>query len=316
MARPLSWTDVRGGLIALGVIVAAAFVILTFLRVGAVHGDSVRVYALTGQAAGLSKGSEVWLSGQKIGKVTRIEFLPVAADTSRRILVEMQVLSRYLPAVHHDATAQIRAGGSFIGAVVMYLTPGTTRSLQLAEGDTVAAKGSGELDQAKAQFGAVTTELPAIMKNVHALVSELNATRGTVGAALNGPGLKALSETRLQTLRVMKRVGNNGTAGLVMRGGLTAKAGHVMARVDSVRALLSSSRTSLGRFRRDTTLAAEVDDIRRELAQVQQSLDEPRGTAGRVLHDSGITNALAGARQEMTLLLADLRKHPSRYISF
>jgi hypothetical protein len=60
----------------------------------------------------------------------------------------------------------------------------------------------------------------------------------------------------------------------------------------------------------------EVADIRRELAQVQQSLDEPRGTAGRILHDSGMTNALAGAQREMTLLFADLKKHPFRYISF
>ena len=96
---------------------------------------------------------------------------------------------------------------------------------------------------------------------------------------------------------------------------MTRGANHVMAQVDSVRALLSSRRTSLGRFRRDSTLAGQVDDIRRELAVVQSSLEEPRGTVGRALRDSALTTSLGDARREMTLLLEDLKKHPRRYIS-
>ena len=66
--------------------------------VGALHGDTFRVYALVGEARALAAGSEVWLSGQKVGKVTRISFQPVSVDTSRRILIEMQkeVYSRFL----------------------------------------------------------------------------------------------------------------------------------------------------------------------------------------------------------------------------
>jgi hypothetical protein len=88
-----------------------------------------------------------------------------------------------------------------------------------------------------------------------------------------------------------------------------------MARTDSVRALLASRNTSLGRFRRDSTLAGEVSDIRNELTLVRAALDEPRGTAGRVLHDSAVTSALGQAQQEMTLLLADIKKNPRRYLS-
>ena len=89
-----------------------------------------------------------------------------------------------------------------------------------------------------------------------------------------------------------------------------------MARADSVRALVGSSSTSLGRFRRDSTLLAEVADIRDELARVRASLDESRGTAGRVLHDSAAFSALGDAQREMTLLFADMKKHPLRYNPF
>lgn len=316
MARQLSWSDVRGGLIALVVLVVAALGILRFLRVGALHGDTIRVYALVGGARGVTPGSEVWLSGQKIGKVTRIEFLPPSTDTSRRIVMEMRILSQYRPAVHSDATAQVGAGGSLVGAMVVSLTPGTARTAPLADGDTILAKPQADVDGATGQFGAVTRELPAIAGNVKLLVSELQSERGTIGAMFNGPGLAGIRETRRQTSRVMGRMQGRGTVARIMDGGLTARASRVMSRVDSVRALLASNRTTLGRLRRDSTLMTEVGNIREELAKVQQSLDEPRGTAGRVMHDSAFATALAGARQEMTLLFADMKKHPTRYLSF
>jgi hypothetical protein len=100
-----------------------------------------------------------------------------------------------------------------------------------------------------------------------------------------------------------------------MRGGLTNRAGRVMARVDSVRTLLASPNTSLGRFRRDSTLLAEVDDIRNELTLVRASLDEPRGTVGRALKDSALTTSLGQAQHEMTLLMADIKNNPRRYLS-
>ena len=317
MARPLSWSDVRGGLVALAVLVGVAFGVLRYLRVGALHGDTVHVYALVSEARGLTPGSEVWLNGQKIGKVSRIDFRPVAtSDTSTRLLVEMQVLSAYRDAVHKDATAQIRAGGSLIGAVVMYLTPGTVRTASIDEGDTVRATPQSDFEGASAKLGEATSEVEPILANVKVMMAGMQSTRGTIGAFMNGPGFGQLGEARIRASRVVNRLSGGGTAGLVMRGGLSARAGVVLSRVDSVRALLASPHTSLGRFRRDSTLLANVADIRGQLAEVQQDLDESRGTAGRVLHDSAATSALAGAQREMTLLLADLKAHPLRYLSF
>jgi len=48
---------------------------------------------------------------------------------------------------------------------------------------------------------------------------------------------------------------------------------------------------------------------------VRASLDESRGTVGRAMHDSALTNTLGEAQQEMSLLFADFKKHPLRYLS-
>ena len=317
MARSLTWSDVRGGLVACLVIVVVAFGILRYMRVGALHGDTFVLYALVSEARGVTTGSEVWLSGQKIGKITGIHFrAPTVADTAARIEIAMEVLEEHRAALRRDAVAQIRSGGSIIGPPVVYLHPGTTRSTPIQPGDTLRMLVQSDFQEATAQFGAATAELPAVMSNVSALGAKLRSTEGTIGAMMNGPGLVELERARAQASRLVTALGSGrGSVGPVMRGGLTTRAGRVMARVDSVRALLASPSTSIGRFRKDSTLMAEVGDVREELARVRAALEGPEGTLGRSQRDSAVIDALGRAQQEMTLLFADIRKNPRRYLS-
>ncbi len=319
MARRLAWSNVRGGLIAIAVIVGIAVATLKYARVGALRGERMRLYAAVGAARGVLKGSEVWLLGQKVGKITDIRFRsPSESDTTTRVLVEMEVLARYRDALHRDAEAQIRAGGSVIGAMVVYLTPGSPGAPPIREGDTLRAKPQSDVEQATAQFGAVTRELPTIVNNVNAIRSELQSTRGAAGALLRASGERGpLQGTGAQMARLRQRLGDRrGSLGRIMHGDLGTRATRVLARADSVRALVRSPSSSLGRLRKDSTLIAEVRDIREELGDVRAALAESRGTAGRVLHDSAVFSALGEVHREMTLLVADLKKHPLRYSPF
>ena len=318
MARSLAWSDVRGGAFAAAAIVLVALATLKYSRLGTLHGDTMPLYAHVGEARGLLVGSEVWLSGQKIGKVTGIRFLPPSvADTSARIEIAMDILTSHRGAFHRDAVAQIRAGGSFIGAPVVYINPGTMKAGAIQAGDTVTTHPQADVEGASGQMSMASREFPVIIKNVRELTTQLQGTGGTVGAFLNGPGGAAqLARSQALAAQLGARLSGAGTVGRFMKGSLTSHAQVVMARADSVRALLASPNTSLGRFRKDSTLLAEVGDIRDQLAKVQAELDHSRGTAGRVLHDSAITNSLVEAQHQMTLLFADIKKHPLRYLVF
>lgn len=316
MARRLSWSDVRGGFIACIVLVVAAVAILKFSRVGALHGDTFPLYATVGDASGVMKGTEVWLSGQKIGKITDITFRsPQSSDTLHRVAIAMEVLSKYSDALRRDAVGQIRAGGSFIGPAVVYLTPGTKDGAPIEPGDTVRIKPAPDFNRATTQLDAAAKDLPVIVSNVNVLRAELQATRGTMGAFMNGPPMGELSRAKIRVNELRGSLRADGTVGRLMSGELTARAKGAMARADSVRALVASTNTSLGRFRRDSTLLASVGEIRDELAQLRAQLDSPDGTAGRFARDSAITLQLAEAQNQMTLLFADIRKHPLRYLS-
>ena len=167
MARRLAWSNVRGGLVAIAVIVGICVATLKYARVGALRGDRIHLYVVVDAARGILTGSEVWLMGQKVGKISDIRFRsPSESDTSTRVMVELEVLEKYREAMHRDAVAQIRPGGSLIGAMVVYLYPGTTSTPTIRDGDTVRAKPQSDGESATAQLGAATKELPAIMGDV------------------------------------------------------------------------------------------------------------------------------------------------------
>ena len=320
MARRLTWSDVRGGAIAAIALVVIAAATLKYSRLGTLHGDTMPLFARVGEARGLLVGSEVWLSGQKVGKVVEIVFrAPTVADTSARIEIRMDVLSKHRVAIHRDAVAQIRAGGSIIGAPVVYLTPGTMRAAMIQPGDTVSTHPQADVEGATGKFSVASREFPVIISNVKVIAGHLQSTRGTVGAFMNGPagaGSAEMARARTLTSQLGARLNGGGTVGQFMRGGLTTRAQRVMARADSVRALLASPNTSLGRFRKDSTLIAEVGHIRDELSLVRSQLDQSSGTAGRAMHDSALTNSLVEAQRQMSLLFADIKKHPFRYLVF
>ncbi len=319
MARRHSWSDVRGGAIAAILLTIIVFATLKYAPLGRLRGDTFVLHAVLSEARGLLKGSEVWLAGKKVGKVTDIEFLPLSLDSASRLMVSMQVLEEYRPVIRRDAVAQVRAGGSLVGSPVVYLTAGAISAAMVQSGDTIHAKPQSDFEAAAGEFSLASKEFPAIISNIKTLSGQMSGTEGTAGAFLNqpgGPGLPALARTTAQMGRLVRSLEGNGSAGLILRGGLMDRVGRVMARADSVRALVASPNTSLGRLRKDSTLLAEVADIRNEMTLIRAQLDEPRGTAGRLMQDSALTNAIAEAQRQMGLLFADIKKRPFRYIVF
>jgi phospholipid/cholesterol/gamma-HCH transport system substrate-binding protein len=258
--------------------------------------------------------------GQKVGRVADIRFRsPDESDTLSRVLVEMEVLEKYREAMHRDALAQIKPGGSLIGAMVVYLTPGTIVTPTIRDGDTVHAGAQSDVESTTGQFAGATKELPAILGNVKSIRAALSSTGGSVGALMLSADSQrgAMQSASTQLARLRRRMADGrGSLGRIMDGPLGARARVVMSRADSVRALVGSSSTSLGRFRRDSTLLTEVANIRHELAEVRASLADSRGTAGRVMRDSAAFSALGDAQREMSLLMADMKKHPLRYNPF
>jgi phospholipid/cholesterol/gamma-HCH transport system substrate-binding protein len=319
MADSGRWRDLRVGIVAAIALAVAALAVLLFARVGAIRGETFTLFLRVGVARGLMKGSEVWVGGQKVGRVADIRFLPPAGPDADALLVEMEVLERHRQAIRRDSRVQIRPGARMIAAPVVAIGPGSPGSPVIGARDTIRARAQVDVEAITARFGEVTRELPAVIADVKRVNQQFRSPGGTIGALGSEGGAVELKAVRERSGRLASSLSQGrGTLGRLLgaRAALMARAERVLARADSVQQLLASPDIALGRFRRDTTLKTVVADIRSELSIVRALLNEARGTAGRMTKDSAIVESLVEAEREMGAIMADIRRRPFRYLNF
>ena len=310
MPARLQWRNVIPGLIAVAILAAFIAGVMIFGGVGRIPGEKKEVLVVAGHARGLINGSDVWLGGQKVGIVDQMKFLTPTADTQARLLIVAKVKESVADQIRRDSRVTIRAGGNFVGPIVLWIDAGTPDSPAITERDTLRAQMASELEIAGSRAARATDELPALVadaKRVIAYVKDPNGVRG----AFTAP---AMYEAK-KLMATMNRA-TQPSAATAKRAALMATASSALARVDSIRALIASPNGNIGRFRRDSTLSRTVAEVRDELTALQTRMDTTTGTLDRFARDSAITRAVADARQEMTLLFADMKKRPLRYIAF
>ena len=291
---------------------------LTYARIGSLHGETVRYYASFSSARNVMVGTEVWINGAKVGRVSAVRFAPPTSDTSRRVVVEFEVLAKYRDQIRTNSTARLGTGTRVMGPTILGLTVGSPDALVVPDRDTIRGLPSADVQTLTTGYGEVAEEFPAIIANVKVLSSSLESTRGTLGALTTLDAPRRLEALVDKASRLTERATEgDGSIGLALRRGeLIARAKAAAAQADSVRLLLASERTSLGRFRRDSTLLHAVADVRDELAITSALLRSETGTLGRLQQDSIIAVQTAEMSKRMADLFTDIRKRPFRYIAF
>ena len=154
--KALTWRSVSGGIAAFAGILLVVFLVLTYARTGTVRGDKFRLYVAVPDASKLLKGSDVWLNGQRVGTVARIGFAPPSAPAEERVVIAVDVQTRWREHLRVDSRASLQSGGTIIGAPVVYLTSGTPTRRVIAPGDTIRGLG-------KSDFEIAASQLPALM---------------------------------------------------------------------------------------------------------------------------------------------------------
>ena len=319
MPRRIRWKELLVGLLSLAVVTGVCLAVLIFARVGTLHGSTFRLFARTDEARGVIHSSEVWLGGQKVGVVKGVAFLPPNFADSDRVLIEMDILSSAREAIRINSTTQIRSGGTLIGAPVVYLSIGTRTARVVNPGDTLHALPQSDLETVTSEFAIASRQFPEIIDNIKLLNQQLTGVQGTIGAFANEHGGVELTRARAQAAKLSARLTRpTGTIGLALSSqpSLMLRAQRVMARVDSVRALIGKGGDSYARVRRDSSLMREVADIRNEIDILRARMSSPSGTLGRAHTDSALFDALGNMRREMTLIMADVHRRPLRYIHF
>lgn len=316
MPHQLHWRDLTGGIIAAGVIAAVILVVLVYARVGALHGKKVTLYVVTDDAGGVLAGTEVWVGGKHEGLVDDVTFRPVTADTLERLLITTEVLKEALSNIRRDSYAQIRPGGSMIGTPVVFISPGTTATRELHDGDTIYARPKAAVGDLAEDVGTIGPQVMGLGAATKELAHKIDRPVGTIGnARING--FEDYDDVKAGVTSLYNRgTRSRGAVAQASRTHLMARAWATMGAADSIRQLTSSTRGNIGRFKRDSTLVTTAGHVLAQLDTLRQLIQSPVGTIAAVHSDSVLARQLDREHMLMDALIKDMKTNPMRYIRF
>jgi len=314
MPRVESWSQLKIGIVVAVVITAAVAWVLLFARIGALHGNTSRLYMVTDVAAGVLNGTEVRLAGEKVGLVKSVELRPPTTDTSERIGISMDILSQYMKYIRRNSDVQIQPGGRLIGSPVVSITFGTTSSPPIGAGDTLRAQTQVEAHPGIADASTLGDSLTSILASGSTIRSELDTTITAVGK-IRGTTQSQLSAVRSAIDNFSNRaLASHGTIASLVRDSarIRNQSAYLRSLADSIDAAADGD-GEIGRFHRDSTLVVEAHRALAAVADLRARL--ARYTGGSAA-GAAMSAQLDTTHALLDSVVQDAKRHPLRYITF
>jgi hypothetical protein len=319
MTRAGSWKDLWLGSVVLALAGAGAAAVLAFARVGALRGDTVRLYAVTPHARGILPGSEVWLAGRKVGLVRSVGFRPPSTDTSLRVILALDVLADAgrrsdapppWPSAPEEASSARPSSRS---------RPAPARRPPSRRATRSSPTPATELESIATRLTTTLgTEVPLVLDNIR--VPRRAAAHGacTLGAlASRGPGESA-RPPRPPRPSPVGSTAATARSGFALGGGRPHRSAlAVLERVDQLKERMASATGhGWGRLRTDKARPSAVRAVRSEPCRGGRRCSPSRAaTAGRASRTAPCSSSSRAARAEAgTLILADVARNPLRYV--
>lgn len=299
VAKPITWKSLRLGLLVLAGLVLVPVVVIYAPGIGR---PTIDLYVVTDNATGVIRGTEVWLSGERIGRVEATGLRPITADTSQRVLVRLAIIRDLAPRIRRDTRAQIRPGTSMLGAPVVYLAGGSPRATAVRAGDTLIGQPQTAFDETRAAIAVGIAHIPALRADVESLTSQLFSTSGTIGAVNTreiGDQRVTVLDALTQDLKRRTRAARPVAVLDSARDALNRASQQALAATDTLRRLMSLAGGTLDRLESDSAFIGAIRGTRDKLDTTQRLLTTPVGTIGRLRTDSALSHQVRKVSRSM-----------------
>ena len=312
----ITWDQLRVGLV---ILVAFAVLGVAIYKLGQAANLFAKRYELVAylpDANGLRTGGAVLVAGQLAGTVKSIDFLPVDTDTTRNLRVILSVDQAVTQQIRRDSKGKLRTLG-LLGDKAFDISPGTPRARILVEGDTIAVAQSLDYEAVIAQASSAVTDMVALTRDLRVITNGLAKGQGTIGQLLTNKALYDNMNGSLARANAMLATfqNPNGTVGRMLNDPtLYNRLTGVIASTDSLVLTLNSTKGSAGLLLRDTTLYRNMVGITRGADSLMRSLTNGQGSASKLLTDQTLYDQLNKLVTDLSAVLADVRRDPSRYM--
>ena len=311
----ITWDQLRVGLVIGVALLVLGVAVYKLGQAANLFAKRYQLIAYLPDANGLREGGSVMVAGQLAGTVTKIEFLPVDADTTRNLRLTLDVDATVREQIRRDSRGRLRTMG-LLGDKVFDITPGTPRTQPLVEGDTVAVVQALDYEAVIAQASGAVTDMVALARDLRVITGGLAKGEGTVGQLLTNRALyDQLNGTLARANTMLARFQNpNGSVGRLLDDPtLYNRLVEVISSTDSLVVSINSSKGTAGLLLRDTTLYRNMVGITTGADSLMRSLTNGQGTASRLLTDQTLYDQLNKLVTDLSAILADVRRDPGRY---
>jgi phospholipid/cholesterol/gamma-HCH transport system substrate-binding protein len=285
--------EVKIGIYAV-VILLAAWAGIRFLSGLDVFGRTRNYIAHYEQINGLQDAAAVVINGVKVGQVTgvKLDLEQGGVDVTMSISKNFNIPT--------DSKAML-FGAGLMGGKSIEIKLGEAKEY-LKSGDNIQT--GITLDM----FDTLANELGDIKERVATLLDNLNQTIEGVDSLVDNNS-KNLTKTIASLNAVMADLKRSNIIGNI--DGFCATLNQNGAKLDSIISDINSVTKSLNEQNSGEKLAQAINEVNTLLAKVNSG----SGSIGNLVTDEKLYKELAQASQNLSLLLADLKENPKRYVN-
>ena len=317
-STPLTWEELRVGLLALASLVLLAAGIVFIGRVGHVFGERYRLVTFMQSGAGLTPGAAVQLAGQNVGQVERIDWIepderpPSGATVALSLAVNREVQEQ----IRADSRARLRTQG-LLGDRVVDIRPGSSGTRVLEPGDTLRASEPLDYQEILEKASGAVTELSELTRSLEELTRGALQGEGSLGRLVTDETLyRRLTGLSAELERFLARTSEGeGSLGQLMTDRrLYDRLVALTTSLDSVSARVARGEGTLGRLVTDDSLYAELTSVAARSDSLLRRLERGEGSAGRLMEDERLYEEMLKTLTDFNALLAAIREDPRRYL--
>lgn len=319
----LGWSEVRVGvviLLALAILVLAIFNIGKLLNLFAKRYELV---TLVPSAAGLPRGAQVTLAGQRVGQVDAIEFIPVGQKRGgANIRLRLAIAREAAEQIRANSTATLLSQG-LLGDRYIDISPGSPKAPPLQPGDTIAFVASPGIDELLVNANQAVDTAMIVVGNMRTITNRILRGQGTLGRAVNDETLYVqASAATIELRRTLVELNDpDGTFGrLAHDPALYHRLLQAVSRVDSLAAAVTAGQGTLGRLIHDDSLytgllgvVGRADTAVTGLSTLLGQAANQDGTLRRLLTDPALYDQFLKAVVDLQTLVREIRQNPRRF---
>ncbi len=313
---PRSTKTVSLNQLRVGIFVLLSIVILIFLILNA-SGDinpfkkKLHLKARFADANGLRKGSEVRLSGVRVGKVEGITLLPPSTEPNAPRVEALMTIDAVIDGrpsterVREDSTATQGSPSLLGNEMLINISPGTALAPQVKDYYILRSSSANTVNDFATSGTDLAQRLSKLSDQLSVIVTDVQEGKGTVGRLFIDEALyNNLNATVRETEDVMRlvRSGNGSAARFVNDPALYNNANEIALQLREIAVDLRAGRGTAGKLLTNDELYNRInrtaDRLDRSVDQINlmiADINAGHGTLGRLIKDEQMYNEARAA---------------------